>query len=390
MDFLFVTIYVLLGAVLFGFTWPAAEDNQAGYKVRLWVAILFFAFVMGCRYNVGVDYLATLDIYEARQDGMTLAYLEYYEPLFRFLTIVMADTGVYFPWYFGVIALLQMYFLFLALRRFPKEFPWIMLFFMLQCVWFFWANGMRQSIAQSIFICSVLLLAEKKYLWYVVWILFGSLWHKSILFMLLILPLYWHRSSYIKFIPLQIAALLFAVSVFVSGASTYLDTFLLWSESWLFGDRYERYFLREGEVLGVDSYGIGFWVLFSINFLLVIFSNAVKKYYQNRAVDIFYDLFFVGVILEYLCLANQLVGRMNVFFINNRFLLCGLYFYFFYKSFLKHQEKAEFSQSTEKYQGLLLLGSALLLLVLNLAVFGGYISRYETSPIVYRFFWEEI
>lgn len=410
MEINYIVIYAFMGFALFLFTWPPSDTNGAdklSYFTRLSIAILVFSFLMGCRYEVGLDYMGTLDVYKSRMAGHQEYYLDYYEPLFYLLTTFLADLGVHFSFYFGIIAFLQITLLVIGLRKYPKVLPFIFLFFILECIWFAWANIMRHGLAQSFFILAISFFAQKKYLYFLIFITLGIMSHNSTVLMFPLILIYFRKDFYCKNIPLQLALFFLALGLFLIQWEGVLH-WMIPLVRFMPGSRYSRYLLQDERLQGVESFGFGFAVLCLINFILIVYSNKVKAFYNDRFVNILYDLFFVGTLFEYLCLANMLIGRINVFFIENRFILCGFYFYYLLhviprpvtpsqitksapaEDFTFGQEKLIPSNDpfVEKPRAPYLW--ATILLLANLAIFVGYLSKGNDpdSTFIYHFFWE--
>ena len=69
----------------------------------VYVPILFFTFIFGCRYGVGVDYPSYLSAYLYGEDHS-------WEFLFQLLTTSLSSINFHYCVYFGVIAFIEIFF----------------------------------------------------------------------------------------------------------------------------------------------------------------------------------------------------------------------------------------------------------------------------------------
>ena len=77
------------------------------YNIDFILPIICFSFIFGIRYNVGNDYMSYLDIYEGYAHYYTIR--DDLEIGFEFVTRLMAETGLHYSIYFGLIAFLQIF-----------------------------------------------------------------------------------------------------------------------------------------------------------------------------------------------------------------------------------------------------------------------------------------
>ena len=85
------------------------------YNIDFILPIICFSFIFGIRYNVGNDYMSYLDIYEGYAHYYTIR--DDLEIGFEFVTRLMAETGLHYSIYFGLIAFLQIFLIYYTFRK---------------------------------------------------------------------------------------------------------------------------------------------------------------------------------------------------------------------------------------------------------------------------------
>ena len=101
-------------------------------------------------------------------------------------------------------------------------------------------------------------------------------------------------------------------------------------------------------------------------------------------------LFYIGILLEYLFIANALISRINVYFIGNRFIVLGFALYYFWKMYKNRQSlRCDDSRPTSwcisSSKAHLLLS---LLLFCSFLTFLGVISKGDDIKVTYKFYWD--
>jgi hypothetical protein len=233
---------------------------------------------------------------------------------------------------------------------------------------------------------AICMLSEKKKIWCALFMLLAVLSHRSALIMLPFLFLYGHNFKPVK-ISHQILLILIAL-LFPLLKINIIRTTMKIGVAIPFFSKY-AHLLEYEEWLAPSPLGVGFYIYLLLNLILILFSDEVKKYYNSKFVNFLYLLFYLGVLLEYVTIANMLIGRINVYFIGVRFILCGFYLYYFWYGF--HQSSVEKNVDEQKSMVELSKSGAKLLAVLivflNLLTFAGYISKGESIKIKYKFYW---
>ena len=389
---MYVFWYIFLGLGMFILTLPPRKERNrmsASFIFRVSLAALLFAFFMGARYDIGKDWLAMCRIYLDRMEGIENYYLElHYAPFFYYLTTYLADNQIHYFYYFFAIALIQISMLFYSLKNYPRVISSVVLIFFLGCTWYAWSNIARQSVAHVFILAAICALSDKKILRCAFFMILAVFSHKSALIMVPFLFLYDR-----KFKPMSVSRqtlLSCFMFIFTLFKINIIMHALQLGAAIPFFSKYAR-LLSSKELVAPSELGLGFYISVLINFILIVFSDKIKKYYNSKFVNYLYMLFYIGVLLEYLFIANPLISRMNVYFIGNRFILCGFAIYCFWK-FRKCQTVAQNSENAENT----LLFSPFLAKVLlgtvasfSLLTFVGVVIKGKEIKVDYKFYWNE-
>ena len=137
----------------------------------MFIPCLFFAFIFGCRYGVGVDHLDYVSSYLYGTDRTV-------EPLYSFIESLFKSMDFHFAWFFGFIAFLQIT-LFLSSVKDRYLYPFLILLLFFTGRWLGWCNGIRQATACCFFVFSVQFIENRKIVPYLVCCLFAFLFHRS-------------------------------------------------------------------------------------------------------------------------------------------------------------------------------------------------------------------
>jgi len=115
-----------------------------------------------------------------------------------------------------LLMLLQILFVFFGIYKWKDKFPiWLGMFVFYTFFFNQTLNQMRQTLALSIAFIGIKNMFEKKLLYFVFWILLGSLFHKSVLLLLFFYPLFWYvnkftsRKSRVLFFVILLSSIIF-------------------------------------------------------------------------------------------------------------------------------------------------------------------------------------
>ena len=351
-------VYLSL-ALIFIFSCNKAKKYN-NWKITLF-PIIIYAIIMGVRYKVGIDYSAYLSMY--------LAYYgdERIEPGFQLLLSTLRDFNFHYSVFFGTVAFLQIYFIYRAIKQYPDLYSFLAFTFMFGCVWYDYANGLRQELAFCIFVFSLKFILEKKWLRHYLLIALAFTMHKSAIVLSILYPLFqlkkdWFTNVKIQLLLLVGALFLMQINV-IQSAVQHLEgaITLLGYDNYLEG--------RSEEKITTDvELGIGFFVILCINIILIANSNKVKKYFNRTWLSYAYNLYFIGVLWQYIFITSQLFNRINYYLYGFQYIIAAFTLAYLWNT----KRKLQFS----------------LLVCLYLLLFTGYISSIETSSIGYIFYWQ--
>lgn len=315
-----LVVYSLLTMTMLYLSYIGRAKESWKYMVY---ALLVYALIFGMRYGVGVDHMTYKEIYEllaARHDDV--ATVEKLEPGFRWFTQALALGGVHYSIYFGLIAFVQLWLTFLAFRDKPMLYPYLVFTFMVTCsMWLTYSNGLRQILVVGVWIYAIRLAVERRPWEYCGVLLCAALVHLSavmllpIYFLIRYVPTDWVRSVFLQLGLLAVSLLVMNINV-VQSLFARIDNLLV-----LVG--YNAY-LRAGSADNIEnevSIGIGFVITLVIALLVIISSRKVKDYYKSPLLTMFYNLFFVGLLLKYIFITSNFFSRFNYYFINLTFII---------------------------------------------------------------------
>ncbi|MCC3152806.1 EpsG family protein [Hymenobacter sp. BT770] len=341
---------------------PIAFPSYWGPNLLFLIAA--YSLIIGCRYYVGIDYKAYLEWYlKLRETGVYPRDIEFgYRLLNEFLNYLHA----HYAFLFIIIAFIQILFLFKSLAKFPFLSPWFIYFFFTYLLMFSSMNIMRQTLAWFVFFYSLNLAFDKKYGWALLWLLFGYSFHKSILVGALFFPLLrwdWFKNRYV-----QIGLLLFvtafapAVLAFVLKVAGPLAS-LAGYEYYVDNLDYMQEISDEGKV----GAGTARALFFILDFIIIWFSQDLKENFKQYDFYKYYNLYFLGALLERLVYDNFILARTNDYLLNFRVLILSFLCFFFFHSRTQRMVKE-------------ILGYAIALMMVAFFYRAIYNSAAETSP----------
>lgn len=297
-------VYSILGFSLFFLGKVAAirenEYIRLNRRTPFWVweivlAIVIFSFVAGVRWKVGVDHLAYLKNYLSIQNfGHSLFKKEIG---FEYFTRLFADFGIHYTIYFGTLAFLQIFFIYMAFRDQRFLYPFIGIIIVFGSYYLEWMNGVRQMVVACIFIFSIKYIIEKKLVKYILIILLASLFHQSAL---LLLPVYFiPRRNFFK--NRTLALLLVFISL-------YLGTNNFWIESLKSTGKFlqligynqftsERLDFLIGEEQ-IRNFGPRRVVVILTAIITIWYSSRLDEYFEKYHFYFYFNLAILGFLLQ--------------------------------------------------------------------------------------------
>jgi len=375
-------IYILLLIVMVYMTSLSATYNEkeGTYAFRnffngpVLLTIILFSVIFGMRYNVGVDHLSYMKDYEELRLYNNISDKRT-EPAFNLISDIFSGLSLHYTFFFAFLAFLQISFMFLAFRKYRDVLPFVMLTFMLECVFLTFMNVMRQEIAFCIFMCSLEFIRSKKPLPYFLLITLAFLFHKSAILLYPVYFFFQRKDFYFKNIKLELilltgALLIMLINVFgeifasmdilmnILGYNKYIDAVNM-DNSLLFSLNRER--------------GLGFYLVLLLDIILISNSNQVKDYFKGTLFPMIYDLYFIGVIYGYITNGSIILSRPNYYFAGFEFIVTAFSMLYYFRKMME--------STKNRWLFFTLLG-------INLMIFAAYMFRMKDNMALFTFFWQ--
>lgn len=327
--------FVYFTSMLFMFLASRTERSNRTFYVIM--SFVFFSFLMSIRSSVGVDFDSYLYLYKEKQyylgGHLEVNRLEYGFQFLIYILNLITKSPVPFFFLCAFIPLCIFYSYFKDVYNERVFFFFILPFFSLLLPDSL--NIMRQFLAFSVFVYSLRYISERKALAYIICILVGSLFHKSIL---IYLPFYLILNRFIlikKIYQVCILTAFFVISyVYKLPIYNILDKvpFLL---------SYDSYLNKDAIVF---SKGFGYILIYTVKLLLVLGFND-DRYNYNSYYRVLYNLFLLSFI-TYLFPTDLVIGRLLYYFTPSLLILTALHTYY---AFLKRKLHANFFSLEKLY-----------------------------------------
>ena len=269
-----------------------------------------YTLFWGLRYDVGADYLSYVSLFDDMSDDIEVGY--------KIINNFLKKCGFNSISLFILTSFFSIFTLFVLSRKESKLFAILLIYFFFTSSFvFFTQNGIRQAIA--FFIISILISKVKdwKFVSVILCALVAILFHKSaILPIVVFIIIYFLRSIKInKFL------LIFAVvGLSLLGDSLYEIFFSRFSflfellDYTAYGENMSNY----EKTIELGS-GLGMFLKLCIYIIIILFQDAF--YDDKKPIYYFYIFFLIGIITEPIIAENFIMRRMNVYFIENEFIV---------------------------------------------------------------------
>ncbi|MFS2910054.1 EpsG family protein [Bacteroides uniformis] len=284
--------------------------------------ILYFSFILGLRYEVGVDYPIYRQIYEYDISADMIESLRHRDVEWLYVIICSLLHKLGSPYYmmFVVMAVIPMTFYFLFIKQYPRFFFIAMYFLLATGVLFWYMNIMRQGIAFFILLYACQYIIKKKIIHYILFVLIATGFHTSALLFLPAYLLYYCRGSILNRLP---AITLYLICWFAS--DKLLDLFFsIIGGNILTNTAYMKYanVIATWEMGGGS--GLGVISLHLVDLSLIVCSSLIIRENREMRVDIFYNLFLFGSYLWSIAGRNIVLSRIPFCFVSMRFFVAAI------------------------------------------------------------------
>lgn len=290
------------------------------------VPLIVFSILAAIRWDVGVDCRSYIyGFYSGNsENAITKGEILFYGIQNFFKNINLSHVPFFFT-----IAFIQIAFIYYGLRKRSEVLWFFPLMFVLYGTYWSYMNGVRQSVVCSIFIFTTLLLSEKKYLWFVTWILIATLFHRSAYILLILGAIAYLTRKY--FINRSIQLIILAVCYAMIGMSIGERLGELATEMLGFAGYEEGTQEHLLETVFEINFGFRAYLMLFANLIVIFFSNKIRKFYNSTHFNIMYNLYFVGVCVWLMFYGNHGIERINMYltcFIPVILAYAGYFFYY--------------------------------------------------------------
>ena len=307
-------VYTLTAIILYNLSVAMAKEPQYNNyfankysQIALIGVLVSFGFVAGARYDVGVDHLSYLYSYEYSSSIDTTM-----EEGFVFITRWMHDAGFHYFFYFALWGVLQIAFLYQALKYKKQLLPYVGLLIMLGPYFLDWMNGIRQTVVSCFFVfLTSTIVVKKKLVLYILLILLASKIHKSALLLMPFVFLGYYNID----IKDRRATILMLVVCTILGSMPFWIQYLLDLQKVLeligygekYGNKYEE--MLTGDEFSSFSWGPIRISSYAIDLMILWFYPKIRNYFKDdKRLSIFFFLYYVGA-----CSYNLFAGTNQLF-----------------------------------------------------------------------------
>lgn len=316
-------VYTLLAVLMFLFAKRAGSMEKQSAFLNA-VPILLYTLVMGFRYGVGKDFLSYTEMYTNELQGLTLEemFAFRYEKGFVVMVwiceLISRDPCIFFL----ATSFLEVFLLYKAFNNFREVLPYIYLTFILSGIALFgYTNILRQAIAFGFFTVGLKYIPDKKIIPYLIICALATSFHISSLMMIPLFFVWIRRTDFFHWPVIECLVYLacFGIGVFspINQLLGNLDTILA-----VLG--YDKYTGGVMEYMTLNSkIGVTRLSFLLANLVIVFNSTKIKEHYNSPWVNIYYDLYFVGICCSFLFLGSMMLQRLVIFFTYFSFIFYG-------------------------------------------------------------------
>lgn len=256
---------------------------------------------------------------------------------------------------FLAMAGISCFFFYLSLERFKGRYYTVAAFFIYLFTFTFLVNGMRQGVAVAVFMYAYKFIEERKWYWYILCILFASLFHASAL---LLLPIYLLR-DYSLNNKIYVLLYVFSFIGLFFDLSSYLPQIGL-------GNRDYSGYAENVKISEASSLGFVITTLLNV---IILYLTLTNKLYKK--LPLLVNLVFMAFCLKNLGYNIPVIGRITIYFSWFVFLLYPILYYNANKFCFKSRQL-----------------TVLIILLINAAVWINSIFSVANKLLPYYFCWE--
>lgn len=301
------------------------KKNSLIQRPLLLLSILIFTILIGCRYDVGIDWKNYKTFFEDLIRGwMPDREIEYG----YFLLIKLIDLlGLNYVFLFIFIAFLQIMFLYARGKDFNKVFPFLLIFSFTMGNFVYSLNIMKQMMAiYIIFYGTKFIINKNLKAWLLICILAFFIHRTAII----CIPFYFLNKNLFKFRIILVSVLLTAYLVLKYIIVERMDVLLNFSNIIFNQDMsFAGLFSQNRAVRSNGGSGLFFLAEILIYSIMIFYYHECSNQYKNIGFYLFFNLSALGIILFPLVSNNILLDRIVYYFGAFKFVTFGFYTHYF-------------------------------------------------------------
>lgn len=300
--------FILFSSTFFVWLSEKGKGNIEKY-LFLFLAFLIVFIPAAIRYDVGIDYLSYLSIYN---DSKFDVY-KFKEPSFYFINYFLSNMNAHVQWLFVICALI---FTFVAFKAYPEKNVWLFHFLFFATLFYFSLTGIRQAISIAFGCFAIFYFFQKRYVLFFTLIIIGATFHQSMLLIAILgfvalIPLSYRMKTHVA--PIFFVGIILFTFFAMNIVIEYIEQFL----KFMGFAKYANYF-NSRFFIPYDSFGSGLGMLAKFMFSIYIILNTKQFIQVNKNYWLLIILIFLYAIS--LVLANKIFifGRMtNIFVVSS-------------------------------------------------------------------------
>lgn len=290
------------------------------------VPLIAFSLIAAIRWDVGVDCRSYIYLFyrEATEGEIAKGEILFYgiQDFFKYINLT------HIPFFF-TIAFIQLGFIYYGLRKRPEILWFFPLLFVLYGTYWSYMNGVRQSIACSIFIFVTLLLSEKKFKWAILWIFIATLFHRSAYTLFIIGTIFYLARNF--FINRNIQLIILAGCYAMMGMPIGDQLGNIVTDMLDFSGYEEGSQEHLLETVFDINFGLRAYLMLLPNIIVIFFSNKIRKFYNSKHFNIMYNIYFVGLCVWILFYGNHGIERISTYLTCFIPIILSFAAYYFYQ-----------------------------------------------------------
>ena len=354
-------------------TLKSREKELSFAYLEIWLPILLFTFVFGCRYDVGIDQLTYLKWYNGEMPDSK-------EFLWRHIAELLSSCGVHYAVYFGIWAFLQVFFLYYTIKNYRFLFPYVAFYLIVGNFFLSMMNTIRFSLVASVFFYATKYITNRQFVKYCLCILVSTLIHKTSIVLLVFYPIFAYKT---KWFNIKCQVLLLAVALFLwvnkelaLNLLAYVFDFFIDKFNYNSGYRYAFHgklgtnIFNQSAKFGRNT-GLGDYVFLFRGIVVMIYYNKMRKKYKSALFDMSYTLWFVDFVAGFIVGKSYVISRPLLYLAPFKMLTLAYFTHYCFSS----------KKLQEQFMGVLFI-------LIHFALFINIVSMGEANKSAFTFFWQ--